>query len=140
MTKRKKQWTAEDVRELRQFGEMTMVSLDKPIGEEQEASFGDLLIDEKAADPQETAEREEIRRIVDDLLSSLGEREQRILRMKFGFEHGAPLNMEEIGKEFNLSRERVRQLEVKAMRALRHPTRVRTLRAIMDKENNRGQE
>lgn len=135
MTKRKKRaYTAEDVRQLREVAAMMTVSMDKPIGDEDnEGSLGDLLIDEAAEDPQDVAEREEIRRVVDEMLKSLGEREQRILRMKFGFETGKQLSMEEIGKEFNLSRERVRQLEVKAMRALRHPTRLRTLMAIVDR-------
>jgi RNA polymerase primary sigma factor len=133
MTKRKKRsYTAEDVRQLREVAAMMTVSIDKPVSEEGDGSLGDLLVDGAAEDPQEVAEREEIRRVVDEMLKSLGEREQRILRMKFGFEGGKQLSMEEIGKEFNLSRERVRQLEVKAMRALRHPTRLRTLMAIVD--------
>jgi RNA polymerase primary sigma factor len=135
MTKRRKRaYTAEDVRQLREVAAMMTVSIDKPIGEENENSLGSLLVDEMALDPQDVAEQEEIRRIVDEMLKSLGEREQRILRMKFGFEGGKQLSMEEIGKEFNLSRERVRQLEVKAMRALRHPTRLRTLMAIVDRD------
>jgi RNA polymerase primary sigma factor len=134
MTKRKKRaYTAEDVRQLREVAAMMTVSIDKPLGDDNEASLGELLIDDAAEDPQDVAEREEIRRVVDEMLKSLGEREQRILRMKFGFETGKQLSMEEIGKEFNLSRERVRQLEVKAMRALRHPTRLRTLMAIVDR-------
>ena len=132
--RRKRGYTAADVRELREIAAMATVSIDKPIGEDNEASLGDMLVDESALDPQLSAEREEIRRLVDEMLRSLGEREQRILRMKFGFETGKQLSMEEIGKEFNLSRERVRQLEVKAMRALRHPTRLRTLMAIMDRD------
>ena len=132
--RRKRGYTAADVRELREIAAMATVSIDKPIGEDNEASLGDMLVDESAPDPQLSAEREEIRRLVDEMLRSLGEREQRILRMKFGFETGKQLSMEEIGKEFNLSRERVRQLEVKAMRALRHPTRLRTLLAIMDRD------
>ena len=132
--RRKRGYTAADVRELREIAAMATVSIDKPIGEDNEASLGDMLVDESALDPQVSAEREEIRRLVDEMLRSLGEREQRILRMKFGFETGKQLSMEEIGKEFNLSRERVRQLEVKAMRALRHPTRLRTLMAIMDRD------
>jgi RNA polymerase primary sigma factor len=133
MTKRKKRsYTAEDVRQLREVAAMMTVSIDKPVSEEGDGSLGDLLVDDAAEDPQDVAEREEIRRVVDEMLKSLGEREQRILRMKFGFEGGKQLSMEEIGKEFNLSRERVRQLEVKAMRALRHPTRLRTLMAIVD--------
>ena len=133
MTKRKKRaYTAEDVRQLREVAAMMTVSIDKPVSEEGDSSLGDLLVDDAAEDPQDVAVREEIRRVVDEMLKSLGEREQRILRMKFGFEGGKQLSMEEIGKEFNLSRERVRQLEVKAMRALRHPTRLRTLMAIVD--------
>lgn len=135
MTNRKKRgYTAEDVKALREIAAMVTVSIDKPVGEENEHTMGDLLVDDAAIDPQESAESEEIRRLVDDMLRSLGEREQRIIRMKFGFEGGKQLSMEEIGKEFNLSRERVRQLEVKAMRALRHPTRLRLLMAIMGKE------
>ena len=132
--RRKRGYTAADVRELREIAAMATVSIDKPIGEDNEASLGEMLVDESAPDPQLSAEREEIRRLVDEMLRSLGEREQRILRMKFGFETGKQLSMEEIGKEFNRSRERVRQLEVKAMRALRHPTRLRTLMAIMDRD------
>ena len=132
--RRKRGYTAADVKELREIAAMATVSIDKPIGEDNEASLGDMLVDESALDPQVSAEREEIRSLVDEMLRSLGEREQRILRMKFGFETGKQLSMEEIGKEFNLSRERVRQLEVKAMRALRHPTRLRTLMAIMDRD------
>jgi RNA polymerase primary sigma factor len=136
--RRKRGYTAADVKELREIGAMATVSIDKPIGEDNEASLGDMLVDESALDPQVSAEREEIRRLVDEMLRSLGEREQRILRMKFGFETGKQLSMEEIGKEFNLSRERVRQLEVKAMRALRHPTRLRTLMAIMDRDREQS--
>jgi len=133
MTKRRKRaYTAEDVRQMRAVAAMMTVSIDKPIGEDGDSTLSDLLLDDMAPDPQDVAEQEEIRRIVDEMLKSLGEREQRILRMKFGFEGGKQLTMEEIGKEFNLSRERVRQLEVKAMRALRHPTRLRTLMAIVD--------
>lgn len=132
--RRKRGYTAEDVKALREVAAMLTVSIDRPVSDDNEHTMGDLMIDDAAIDPQEAAEREEIRRLVDDMLRSLGEREQRILRMKFGFEGGKQLSMEEIGKEFNLSRERVRQLEVKAMRALRHPTRLRLLMAIMDKE------
>jgi RNA polymerase primary sigma factor len=139
MTKRRKRaYTAEDVRQLREVAAMMTVSIDKPIGEENENSLGSLLVDEMALDPQDVAEQEEIRRIVDEMLKSLGEREQRILRMKFGFEGGKQLTMEEIGKEFNLSRERVRQLEVKAMRALRHPTRLRTLMTIAERSGDQS--
>lgn len=135
MTKRRKRaYTAEDVRQMREVAAMMTISIDKPVSEDNENSLGSLLVDDMALDPQELAEQEEIRRVVDEMLKSLGEREQRVLRMKFGFEGGKQLSMEEIGKEFNLSRERVRQLEVKAMRALRHPTRLRTLMAIVDRD------
>lgn len=127
-------YTAADVKALREFAAMTMVSIDRPISEDSDSSLGDLLLDESAIDPQSSAVQEDIRRLVDEMLKSLGEREQRILRLKFGFGSERPWTMGEIGKEFNLSRERVRQLEVKAMRALRHPSRMRRLAAIMDVE------
>jgi RNA polymerase primary sigma factor len=132
MVTRKKKFTADEVKALREVAAMMTVSIDKKVSEDNETTLGEFLIDDMAEDPQRVAEQSDVRRIVDEMLCSLGEREQRILRMKFGFDSGHPKNMEEIGKEFNLSRERVRQIENKAIRALRHPTRLRSLMSLRD--------
>ena len=97
------------------------VSLETPVGKEEDSVLGDFITDETSPAPAETVEHADISERIDRELSKLTEREEKVIRMRFGFEHGRIWTLEEIGRELGVTRERVRQIEAKALRKLRHP-------------------
>jgi RNA polymerase primary sigma factor len=107
-------------------------SLDTPVGEDGDATLGDLIKAPDAVDPQTAAEASALQRIVSEALADLTPREQRILRLRFGIGSTTDHTLEEIGKEFGLTRERIRQIEAKALDKLRHPTRAHKLATFID--------
>ena len=114
--------TPEKVREILRVAQEP-VSLETPIGEEEDSHLGDFIPDEDAPIPAEAASHTLLREQLADVLSSLTPREEKVLRLRFGLEDGRPRTLEEVGKEFNVTRERIRQIEAKALRKLRHPSR-----------------
>ncbi|MEA5051563.1 MAG: RNA polymerase sigma factor RpoD [Oscillospiraceae bacterium] len=108
------------------------VSLETPIGEEEDSHLGDFIPDEEAPVPAEAAYHTLLREQLGDVLGTLTPREEKVLRLRFGLEDGRPRTLEEVGKEFNVTRERIRQIEAKALRKLRHPSRSKKLRDFLD--------
>ena len=107
------------------------VSLETPIGEEEDSHLGDFLPDTDASQPPEEASYTLLREQLEDVLATLTPREQEVLRMRFGLRDGKPHTLEEVGKEFDVTRERIRQIESKALRKLRHPSRSKKLRDFL---------
>jgi RNA polymerase primary sigma factor len=107
------------------------VSLDAPVGENDDTSVGDLIEDTAAILPHEAALRTSIRDVVSEALGTLTPREAKILRLRFGIESGRDHTLEELGEQFDLTRERIRQIEAKALRKLRHPARSERLKSFM---------
>jgi RNA polymerase primary sigma factor len=108
------------------------ISLETPIGEEEDSHLGDFIEDRKIMSPVDTASYELLKDQINDVLQSLTPREQRVLRLRFGLEDGRTRTLEEVGKEFKVTRERIRQIEAKALRKLRHPTRSRRLKDYLE--------
>ena len=106
----------------------TPISLESPVGDDEESEFGMFVEDEITPSPSQTAYENMLRERVEQVLSTLSPREARILRLRFGLENGHPYTLEEVGKKFGLTRERIRQIEGKALRRLRHPCRSRLLK------------
>ncbi|HHT14857.1 MAG: RNA polymerase sigma factor RpoD [Christensenellales bacterium] len=104
------------------------VSLETPIGEEEDSHLGDFIQDEDAPAPAEAAANTLMREQIWDLLKTLTPREEKVLRMRFGLEDGNPRTLEEVGKVFGVTRERIRQIEAKALRKLKHPSRIKKLK------------
>ena len=108
------------------------VSLESPIGEEEDSHLGDFIEDQNAVPPPDAASRQLLKEQIESVLSSITPREQRVLQLRFGLEDGRSRTLEEVGKEFNVTRERIRQIEAKALRKLRHPTRSRKLKDYLE--------
>jgi RNA polymerase primary sigma factor len=108
------------------------VSLETPIGEEEDSHLGDFIQDEDAQVPAEAAYQSLLREQLVEVLSTLTPREEKVLRLRFGLEDGRPRTLEEVGKEFAVTRERIRQIEAKALRKLRHPSRSKRLKDFLD--------
>ena len=108
------------------------ISLETPIGEEEDSHLGDFIEDRKIMSPVDTASYELLKDQISDVLGTLTPREQRVLRLRFGLEDGRSRTLEEVGKEFKVTRERIRQIEAKALRKLRHPTRSRKLKDYLE--------
>ncbi len=108
------------------------VSLETPIGEEEGSHLGDFIPDDDAPAPADAASHTLLKEQLEDVLSSLTEREAKVLRLRFGLEDGRPRTLEEVGKEFDVTRERIRQIEAKALRKLRHPSRSKKLKDFLD--------
>ena len=107
------------------------ISLETPIGEEEDSHLGDLIEDTDAVAPLEAATQQLLREQVDAVLDLLNGRERRVLELRFGLSDGRTRTLEEVGNEFGVTRERVRQIEAIALRKLRHPSRSRKLRGYM---------
>ena len=108
------------------------VSLETPIGEEEDSHLGDFIQDDEASQPSEEASYTLLREQLEDVLATLTPREEEVLRMRFGLRDGKPHTLEEVGKEFDVTRERIRQIESKALRKLRHPSRSKKLRDFLN--------
>ena len=119
------------VRELLQLAQ-DPISLETPVGEEEDAHLEDFIQDEEAGVPVDEAGRQLLRRELLNVLKSLTPREERVITLRFGLEDGRARTLEELGKEFNVTRERIRQIEAKALRKLRHPSRAKRLRDYLE--------
>ena len=108
------------------------VSLETPIGEEEDSHLGDFIADEEASEPSEAASFTLLKEQLVDVLSTLTPREEKVLKLRFGIEDGRTRTLEEVGKEFNVTRERIRQIEAKALRKLRHPSRSKKLKDFLN--------
>ena len=108
------------------------VSLETPIGEEEDSHLGDFIEDRNAPAPADAASFQLLKEQVSEVLDTLTERESRVLQLRFGLEDGRGRTLEEVGREFGVTRERIRQIEAKALRKLRHPTRSRKLRDFLE--------
>lgn len=107
-------------------------SLEAPIGDEEDSHLGDFIHDTTAPTPYDAASRELLKEHMVEVLGSLSDREQRVLRMRFGLDDGRPRTLEEVGREFAVTRERIRQIEAKALRKLRHPSRSKKLKDYLE--------
>jgi RNA polymerase primary sigma factor len=108
------------------------VSLEAPIGEEEDSHLGDFIEDRDALPPVDAASKQLLKEQIEEVLMALTPREQRVLRLRFGLEDGRSRTLEEVGQEFNVTRERIRQIEAKALRKLRHPSRSRKLKDYLE--------
>ena len=108
------------------------VSLETPIGEEEDSHLGDFIPDDDALAPADAASMSLLKEQLADVLKTLTPREEKVLSLRFGLEDGNPKTLEEVGKEFNVTRERIRQIEAKALRKLRHPSRSKKLKDFLD--------
>jgi RNA polymerase primary sigma factor len=111
---------------------MEPVSLEMPVGQEEDSHLGDFIEDEKIREPSDEASRKLLREQLNQVLGSLSEREREVLSMRFGLSGGRSHTLEEVGQAFGVTRERIRQIEVKALRKLRHPTRSKKLRDYLE--------
>lgn len=109
------------------------VSLETPIGEEEDSHLGDFLEDDKAASPADKAEAKMLKEQLLQVLDTLTPRENEVIRKRYGIDDARPKTLEEVGKEFNVTRERIRQIEAKALRKLRHPNRTKRLKDFISK-------
>ncbi len=106
--------------------------METPIGEEEDSHLGDFIQDDQVAVPADQAAFTLLREQLMEALETLTEREQKVLRLRFGLDDGRPRTLEEVGKEFHVTRERIRQIEAKALRKLRHPSRSKKLKDYLD--------
>ena len=120
----------EKVREILKIAQEP-VSLETPIGEEEDSHLGDFIPDEGASEPSEAASYTLLKEQLVSVLSTLTPREEKVLKLRFGIEDGRTRTLEEVGKEFNVTRERIRQIEAKALRKLRHPSRSKKLKDFL---------
>ena len=109
-----------------------LVSLETPIGEEEDSHLGDFIEDEQALAPTDVVASNLLKEQLLEILDTLTPREEKVLRLRYGLDDGKPRTLEEVGKEFNVTRERIRQIEAKALRKLRHPTRSKRLKEFID--------
>ncbi|MFR8072932.1 MAG: RNA polymerase sigma factor RpoD, partial [Anaerovoracaceae bacterium] len=123
--------SVEKVREILKISQEP-VSLETPIGEEEDSHLGDFIPDDDAPAPAEAAAFSMLKEQLVDVLGTLTEREQKVLKLRFGLEDGRARTLEEVGKKFDVTRERIRQIEAKALRKLRHPTRSKKLKDYLE--------
>ncbi len=121
----------EKIRDILQLSQGTR-SLDSPVGEEEDSHLGDFIPDEDASEPSEAASFSLLREQLEEVLDTLAPREKKVLELRFGIADGRTRTLEEVGKEFNVTRERIRQIEAKALRKLRHPSRSKKLRDFLN--------
>ncbi len=122
---------ADKVREIQKIAQ-DPVSLETPIGEEEDSHLGDFIPDEDAPQPSEIASATILREVIERELHTLTPREEHVIKLRFGLYDGRSRTLEEVGKEFDITRERIRQIEAKALRKLRHPSRARHLKGFLD--------
>ena len=120
----------EKVREIQKIAQ-DPISLEKPIGEEEDSHLGDFIEDEKTATPTDEVASKMLKEQLLHILDTLTPREEKVLRLRYGLDDGKPRTLEEVGKEFNVTRERIRQIEAKALRKLRHPSRSKKLKDFL---------
>jgi RNA polymerase sigma factor (sigma-70 family) len=125
--RKKKKFAEERVREIMKIAQEP-ISLETPIGEEEDSHLGDFIEDADAVAPAEAASTQLLKEKMEDVLENLTIREKKVLQLRFGLEDGRPRTLEEVGQEFGVTRERIRQIEAKALRKLRHPTRSKWLK------------
>ena len=118
----KMETTPEKVRDILKISQEP-ISLESPVGEEDDSNLGDFIADDEAISPDEFASNELLKEELNEVLETLTDREERVLRLRFGLDDGRTRTLEEVGKEFGVTRERIRQIEAKALRKLRHPSR-----------------
>ena len=123
--------SAEKVREILKIAQ-DPVSLETPIGEEEDSHLGDFIPDEDAPEPSEVASATILREVIERELNTLTPREAHVIKLRFGLYDGRTRTLEEVGKEFDITRERIRQIEAKALRKLRHPSRAKHLKGFLD--------
>ena len=123
--------TEERVREIQKIAQ-DPVSLETPIGEEEDSHLGDFIEDEKTTTPSESVAFSMLKEQLLGVLDTLTPREEKVLRLRYGIDDGKPRTLEEVGKEFNVTRERIRQIEAKALRKLRHPSRSKKLKDFLE--------
>lgn len=123
--------SVEKVREIKKISQ-DPVSLETPIGEEEDSHLGDFIPDEDIPSPVEAAAYSMLQKQLREVLDTLSEREKKVLILRFGLDDGRPRTLEEVGKEFNVTRERIRQIEAKALRKLRHPSRSKKLKDYLE--------
>ena len=123
--------SAEKVREIMKIAQ-DPVSLETPIGEEEDCPLGDFIPDDDAPQPSEIASDTILREVIERELHTLTPREEHVIKLRFGLYDGRSRTLEEVGKEFDITRERIRQIEAKALRKLRHPSRARHLKGFLD--------
>lgn len=121
----------ERVREIQKIAQ-DPVSLETPIGEEEDSHLGDFIEDETTTTPSDSVSTTMLKETLLSVLNSLTPREEKVLRLRYGVDDGRPRTLEEVGKEFNVTRERIRQIEAKALRKLRHPSRSKHLKDFLD--------
>lgn len=121
----------EKVREVKKIAQ-DPVSLETPIGEEEDSQLGDFIEDDTVVSPEEAADYTMLREELDNILSGLSDREKKVLELRFGLNDGMPRTLEEVGKEFDVTRERIRQIEAKALRKLKHPSRSQKLKDFLE--------
>jgi RNA polymerase primary sigma factor len=119
--------TAEKVREIMKIAQ-DPVSLETPIGEEEDSHLGDFVEDTDSPAPSDSASYALLREHIANVLNTLTPRERQVIKMRYGLEDGRQRTLEEVGKQFQITRERIRQIEAKALRKLRHPSRSKTLK------------
>jgi RNA polymerase primary sigma factor len=129
-TRRRWEWATAKVQRILQSAEEP-VSLERPVGDEESSQLGDFIEDDEALEPMDAAAREMLREQVQNALGALSERERQVLELRFGLIDGKDHTLEEVSRYFNVTRERIRQIEAKALRKLRHPTRSRHLREYL---------
>jgi RNA polymerase primary sigma factor len=130
LVQRRLAWSAAKVQRILQSAEEP-VSLERPVGDEDSSQLGDFIEDDEALEPMDAAAREMLREQVQTALAALSERERQVLELRFGLIDGKDHTLEEVSRYFNVTRERIRQIEAKALRKLRHPTRSRHLREYL---------
>ena len=123
--------TIEKVRHTRKIAQ-TPISFETPIGEEEDSHLGDFIEDKTVISPSEAAMNLSLKEKMASVLRKLSPREERIIRMRFGFEDGNPHTLEEVGQAFAVTRERIRQIEAKALRKLRHPSHSNLVRTFLE--------
>ena len=119
------------VREIQKIAQ-DPVSLETPIGEEEDSHLGDFIEDEKTTTPPDSVAFTMLKEQLLNVLDTLTPREEKVLRLRYGIDDGKPRTLEEVGREFNVTRERIRQIEAKALRKLRHPSRSKKLKDFLE--------